>query len=616
MTREVANSPSAVADSARRVVDFFTLPRPVQDRVVASLTGRGVPTVLTFRGNPAWWVRRWAVVALLLFFMLVAFGGLGFGDLGGQNALHGQAFIAVYVALGVLFGLACTVFVLAGRPSDYPFALGTYLLPVGVIEVTRRRLLVTSVAELSRVEADGAGVRLVFGSGVFRFPLPGGATVDGLRGELETYRSQWKTAFAAGDRRTLAGLDPIRDSGFSNPLSSRATIPRVRTRATPRVFFGVVVGVLVGLVFFYGRNALAERSIYRKAVTLNTESSYRAYLANGGKRPDVTEWRLPQAELIAVSGNLPALEKYASEHAESKIREDIDKLLRLELLKELSRVRAAADLTAVAEFKTEHEQHALVTDELTAVRHDVFRGALQNFEKKYSPTKEAGAFFGELIDYAEKNGPVVDLRIRRELPSSMDRADSAIRRSSYFTGQKAVPSQYFRGQLAEVREEQVVKALAEVLQAAFSPSILQFVTNRGEEGSGPEPSVQRPTILISYKTEMSGGYTTNRPRGVYVGLGMMFQVAGLAPGVKEAFRFKDSSWLPPDINQISKNLLRPEQVYEANAAEGFERFLNRLLGRFLGEKSAPRISLKKESSTESPPDEAQQERPITEKSNE
>lgn len=572
--------------------------------------------MLTFRANPAWWVRRWAIVASLLFCGLVAFCGLGFGDLGGPNALHGRAFVAVYIALGVLFGLACTVFVLAGRPSDYPFALGTYLLPVGVIEVTRRRLLVTSVAELSRVEADGSGVRLVFGSGVFRFPLPSGMTADALRGELETYRTQWTTAFAAGDRRALAGLDPIRDSGFSNPLSSRATIPRVRTRATPRVFFGVVVGVLVGLVFFYGRNALAERSIYRKAVTLNTEASYRAYLANGGKRPDVTEWRLPQAELIAVSGNLAAIEKYAGEHTESKIREDIDKLLRLELLKELSRVRAAADLSALSEFTSAHPQHALVADELTAVRHDVFRGALQNFEKKYTPTKEASAFFAELIHFAEMNGPVVDLRIRRELPSSMERADSAIRRSSYFTGQKAVPSQYFRGQLAEVREEQVVKALADALQSAFSPSILQFVTNRGEEGSGPEPSVQRPTILISYKTEMSGGYTTNRPRGVYVGLGMMFQVAGLAPGVKEAFRFKDSSWLPPDINQISKNFLRPEQVYEANAAEGFERFLNRLLGRLLGEKSAPRISLKKESSTESPPGEAEQERPITEKSNE
>jgi hypothetical protein len=316
---------------------------------------------------------------------------------------------------------------------------------------------------------------------------------------------------------------------------------------------------------------------------------------------------LPQAELIAVSGDLPAIERYASEHADSKIRQDIDNLLRLELLKELQRVRMASDLAALDAFKATHRDAALVSEELAAIRRDVFRSAFQEFEKKYAPTKAGGAFVAALIEFAEHNGPDVDVRIRRELPPSMERADSAIRRSSYFTGPKAVPSQYFRGEAAEVREAEVVAAFAEALRSAFSPSILKFVTNRGEEGSGVEPLVQRPTLLISYKTEMSGGYTTNRPRGVYVGLGMMFQLAGLVPGMKEPFRFKDSAWLPPDINQISKNQLRPEQVYEANAAEGFERFLNGSLGRLLGEQGTPRISLKKANRDEPSDTAAQQE---------
>lgn len=608
MTQDLSNTTSP-QDSPRRVVDFFTLPRPVQDRVVASLTGHGVPAVLAFAANPAWRVQRWAWLAVLLFAALVGLGSVGFGQLGSPNALHAGTFLVAYVLVGVLFCLALTVFLMAGRPSDYPFALGTYLLPVGVIEVNRRRLVITSIAELQRVEAEGARLRVVFGSGVFRFPMPSGGDVTALRSELEGYRSQWIAAFRAGDRRTLAGLDPVRDSGFSNPLSSRATIPRVRTRATPRVILGVAIGAVTGLAFFYGRNALAERSIYRKAVTLNTEQAYRAYLANGGKRSDVTEWRLPQAELIAVSGNLAAIEKYAREHTDSKIREDIEKLLRLELLEELRRVRTSADLTALDSFKETHPDHALVAEELASVRHAVFRAAYEAFEKKYAPNKAASAFISDLITHAEHNGPDIDVRIRRELPPSMDRADSAIRKSSYFTGQKAVPSQYFRGEAAEAREAVVTKALADALQSAFPTSILHFVTNRGEEGAGPEPSVQRPTLLISYKTEMSGGYTTNRPRGVYVGLGMMFQFAGLVPGVKEPFRFKDSAWLPPDINEISKNLLRPEQVYEANAAEGFERFLNGLLGRLFGERGGPRISLKKANSEGSAPAAAQQELP-------
>src|SRR5690606_11949625 len=135
------------------------------------------------------------------------------------------------------------------------FALGTYLLPVGTIEVGRRRLTITSVEGLQRVEADGSRrVRVVYAAGSYTYPLPSGSNVDGLRSELEGYRTLWTTALAVGDRRALAGLDPVRDSGFSNPLSSRATLARVRTRATPCVVLGVLLGGVIGLGFFYGRN--------------------------------------------------------------------------------------------------------------------------------------------------------------------------------------------------------------------------------------------------------------------------------------------------------------------------------------------------------------------------
>jgi hypothetical protein len=547
--------------------------------------------VLTFQPKSPWEVYGWSAAALASLVALVVLAAIGFGQLGAPYALHDSRWLAAYAALGVCFGLAGAMSFLAARPSDYPFALGAYLLPVGVLRVERRRLTVVPIESLRQVDArEPRLVKLTFGSVKFRFPMPNGATVDSLRAELEHYKAQWVTAFAAGDRRTLAALDPIRDSGFSNPLSSRATIPRVRTRATPRVTAGVIAGLVIGSLFFFGRNALGERSIYRKAVMANTGAAYQAYLDNGGKRPDVTEWRLPQAELLAASGDLSAVEKYAAEHPDSSIKEDIEKVLRIELLKELQRVRASADLSALESFKSRHPHAQLVSDELEAVRRDVFREALENFQRKYSPSPDAAAFFEQVLRYAEKNGPTVDIRIRRELPPSIERADTAIKKSAYFTGQKSLPSQYFDGAVAETREAAVTQALAEVLQRAFSPSVVQFVTKPGESGTATE-TVTRPTLLLNYKTEMSGGYTTNRPRGVYVGLGMMFQAAGLVPGVKDTFRFRDSSWLPPDINEISKNLLRPEQVYEANAKEGFERFLNRLLERLVGVQAAARIDL-------------------------
>jgi hypothetical protein len=574
-----------------RIVDFFTLPRPIQDRVVASLTGHGVPGVLAYRSVSSWTVYRWWLAAALLVVALVAVGAVDFGQLGSPNALHGSSWGAVYVLLGVALGLACVGGALAARPSDYPFPLGVYLLPVGVLAVGRRQLRMTPMTTLQAVEAEGTqAVRLRFEGATFSFPLGGGTSVDGLRSDLEGYKEQWRVAFDAGDRRALAGLDPIRDSGFSNPLSSRAALPRVRTRATPRVVLGVLLGAAAGLGFFVARNALAERSIYRKAVAANDEAAYRAYIANGGRRADVTEVRLPQAELLAASGNLEAVEKYADEHPGSKIEDDIQKLLRVELIKELHRIRAASDLPALESFKEKHRHATLVEEELLTVRKAVYAEAIDAFMRKYKPTDDAARFFREAVRFAEQRGPVVELRIRRETPASIDRADISVRKSAYFTGQKAVPSQYFKGAPAEEREARVLNALAGALQAGFSPSILRFVVRSSEEGPmDVEASVDVPTVIVSYKTEMSGGYTTNRPRGVYVGLGMMFQAAAMVPGVKGTFRFKDSSWLPPDINEISKNLLRPDQVYERNASEGFERFLNRLVERLVGTQPGLRL---------------------------
>lgn len=613
MAQDESQTRSTPEGARPRIVDFFKLPRPIQDRVVASLTGHGVPGVLAYRPMSSWTVYRWWLAAGLLLVALVAVAAVDFGQLGRPNALHGAGWGAVYVLLGVALGLACVGGALAARPSDYPFPLGVYLLPVGVLDVGRRHVRVTSLETLQAVEADGAtAVRLRFATATFSFPLVGGSSVDALRSELDGYKEQWRVAFAAGDRRTLAGLDPIRDSGFSNPLSSRAALPRVRTRATPRVVLGVVLGVAAGLGFFFARNALAERSIYRKAVAANDEAAYRAYLANGGRRADVTDVRLPQAELLAASGNLEAVEKYAAEHPDSKIKDDIEKLLRVELIKELHRVRAASDLTALESFKDQHPRASLVEEELIAVRKSVYAEAIESFSRKHKSTADAARFFREAVRFAEQHGPVVELRIRRDTPASIDRADISVRKSAYFTGQKAVPSQYFKGASAEEREERVLNALAGALQTGFSTSILRFVVKPSEEGPmDAEPTVQVPTLLISYKTEMSGGYTTNRPRGVYVGLGMMFQAAAMVPGVKETFRFKDSSWLPPDINEISKNLLRPDQVYERNASEGFERFLNRLVERLIGTQPGLRVRVDADASQTEPSGETKLE--ITEK---
>lgn len=578
----------------KKQYDFFALPRQVQDRVVASLGGSGVPAVIAYQPSSRWLAERFAWLSGAAALGLVPLAAWGFGRLDSPQALQHPLFAAAYVGLAVVALGSFALYVNARRARVYPFALGTYLLPVGVVEVTTRALTTTPLTDLRAVTSSGrSSFRLDFGSATFEFALPPNVTLEQLRRELDEYGAQLRTAFAAADRRTLATLDPLRDNGFSNPLSSRAPLGRPSNPGVSRVVLAVVAGVFLGGGLFLVRNRLAERSLYLQAVTQDTQESYKAYLAAGGARDDVVDTRLPRAELLSASGDLAAVEKYAADHPDSKIMDEVNALLRLELLKELQRARQTRDLATIEGFKAQHPGYAVVEAELTEARKDVFTRAFKVFEDAYEPSPDAHEFLRALVGYAEQHGPSVEVRFRRETPASVERADSAIRRSAYFTGSKAIPSQYFTGALANERESRAAMAVAEALQQAFSPSVLEFVVKPSEEGAGEPPATDKPTIFVNHKTEMSGGYTTNRPRGVYVGLGMMFQVYGVLPKAQTVFKFKDSSWLPPDINEISKKGLRHEQVYEANAREGFERFVQRLVERLLGPKGAGVVKLKK-----------------------
>lgn len=596
MTTLVAQSGGAESpvEIKKKEFDFFDLPRQVQDRVVASLTGNGVPEVISYQPSSRWLSERWLWLAIATGLAVIPLATWGFGQLSSPHALQHPLFAALYVVLGLASGAALAWYTTSRQARVYPFPLGTYLMPVGVIEVTTGALVTTPLTELRRVSASGKSlVRLEFGSGAFEFPLPRDSSIERLQQELDAYTGRLRTAHAAGDRRTLATLDPLRDNGFSNPLSSRARLARESNAALTRVLFAALVGALIGGGVFLLRNRLGERNLYLQAVEQNTEQSYRAYLAAGGARDDVIDTRLPRAELLSASGDLAAVEKYAAEHPDSKIRDEVNAVLRLELLKELRRARSTQNLAVIESFKEQHPGYAVVEADLKEARQDVFARAFKEFESAHEPAADALAFWRALVAYAEQHGPTVEVRFRRETPASIERADSAIRRSAYFTGSKAIPSQYFTGALANERESRAATELAEGLQRAFSPAVIRFVVKPSEEGAGEPPATQNPTLFVNHKTEMSGGYTTNRPRGVYVGLGMMFQVYGVIPPSETAFRFKDSSWLPPDINEISKKGLRHEQVYESNAREGFGRFVARLVERMLGIKSAASAKIQK-----------------------
>jgi hypothetical protein len=275
------------------------------------------------------------------------------------------------------------------------------------------------------------------------------------------------------------------------------------------------------------------------------------------------------------------LSRYAEAHPDSKIRTEITLALREALLRDLVRVQQEGTLGALEQFKATTPAHKVIEPELAAARAQVFAAALAQYKAKARPDERIQQVFEALLRHSERQGPSVQVRFRREVPKSAERSDSAIRRSAYYAGKASLPSQYFSKEYAEPREKVAGQALVEALQKHFSPEILRFELGPGLEGEGELPKVDVPTLFITHTTEMSGGYTTNRPRGVYVGLGLMILADFVIPESEASYRTRYSVWLPPDINEISRESLTPQQVYERNATEGFARFNAKLLAELL-----------------------------------
>jgi hypothetical protein len=208
----------------------------------------------------------------------------------------------------------------------------------------------------------------------------------------------------------------------------------------------------------------------------------------------------------------------------------------------------------------------------------VFAAAVKHHNEGSTAGPNVKAFFTDLIKYAEKHGPDVEIRFRMDVPKTAEIADSSIRKSAYYTGPSALPSQYFTPKFRRPRETVAGEKVVSQLQADFSPEILKFRLGEPLEGSGDLPEVQVPTLFVTQRPEMSGGYTTQRPRGVYVGIGFMVFTDFVIPSGQVIEVKKQSWWLPPDINQIWAEKLTPEQVYDQAARQGLERYVEKLLG--------------------------------------
>ncbi len=567
-------------------VDFYQLSRAVEDRFVGSMRGEGQPRpLLAIRGGPPREVLVGGAVAILGVVILVVLFQLGLGDLTSGLALHPVPWIAAYaiavatIALGV-------VRVLARLRADWalPFSAGIYLFPSGVIDARRSILRVFTLSRLVTPVIDERSLILTFPEGEsFKFPITGKGHTEEIRTVVEGAQDALEKAQAAGDKHSLGVLDPLIDVGVANPFAPKTALKKQIPLWARQVWLlAAAVGIVLAPGIWFVRNLVSDAAMLTRAHQQRNVEGYKAYLARGGRRREVADVLLPRAELVQAvkEGTVDAVEKYIATHPNSKIQDEVSAAMRQTMLVELEAAKRAGTVSALTDFTKRHPNN-LVDAEIKQAVHGVYQGALAKY-KKDSGVKDAAvsAFVERLF-----GGPKVEIRFRRKVAKSAEIADNQVKKSPFFMGIPSLPSQYFDDAHSRRRETTAGKVLVARFASAFAPDVLSLELGAPiTDPDAPLPASTVPTMFIEHTAELSGAsYLSANPRGVFVGLGMVFEVTFRVPDDAKPHRYKQTAWHAPDVT-LSKGDAESWEtaVYDAMATESFAQFTQKYLATFFG----------------------------------
>jgi len=564
-------------------VDFWQLGRSVQERFVESAKGGSAPTPLA--------VRPLARDSRLLLWGALGVGSLaaaivalrmGFGDLGSRFALTPVWFCAVY---GGFFALSAFGFFKAAARhfSAYavPYRPALYLFPIGVIDARAPQFFVHRISDDTQITVDNARrcLRIEVGGGNFEFPAHDLAQAEQAARTVSELRDRLANAGPDSSAREQSLVDPLIDNGFKNPFSPtesmRKSVP-MWVKAWP--LLALILGVLLGGLSWRVRNTLSEGRLYAAARGADSTASYHQYLARGGHNSDVEAVLLPRAELrdAQAQGSVLGIEQFVATHPNSKIQNEVDAALHQALLKELAAAEAVGTLTALKDFASRYERYPFLNPDIDRAVNARIAATLQQLKPAIASNQpRVLPFFERLLRFTAKRGAEVDVRFQRKTTESLEMAEKALRMSAYFTGEKSLPGQYFDAAHATPREQVAATALATALGEHFPHDLLDAkVAPTLDDTADTKPKV--PTLLVSYRSEMSGAFTSKKPRFAVSGVGIFCKVSFEIPGDSEPLTFKFSIWRAPDLKSVT-DTTTPAELYESMAAEAFKRFNKKYL---------------------------------------
>jgi len=571
-------------------VPFFSLERPIQDRFIESTHGKEVPNPLLYQKppkNPR--ARFYSLLALLVFAGGAIFAWLGFGKLDHKWALDPHWAIGVYCGVASLSLLALLRALLAwDRDASLPYLRGRFVYPVGVIDSCNETIVVHEFSELDGHSIEGSTLKLRFKNGSrFEFSERDQARLEQVHANvIESQQRQSLPPDSMSQREHML-QNPLLDTGFRNPFGSVKPLLRESPGwAKYWLLIALGIGLPLGLGLYGLRNRLSEKQMYVKARKLDSTTAYHSYLARGGARTEVKDLLLPRAELrdACASQSVAVLEEYLEHHPNSKIQPEVEAALRVQLLTELEKARDKESISALREFRKSSKHTSIVATELEATEKSLFRGALNKYISHTPMTPEQQAFMTRLLEYARVHGAKFEVRFRRVVPpDAVERAEVQLKKSAYYAGPNALPSQYFGAKYAEPREATVVNTLREHFAKVFPKDMLDVECGPVlEDDANTTPTAQVPTLVITHRTELAGVFLSRKPRGAFVGLSIQYKARLLIPGDPATLDFAHSAWLAPGPKKLEEVGMSYKALYENMAQDGFGRFLKKYLPTLLG----------------------------------
>jgi hypothetical protein len=194
-------------------------------------------------------------------------------------------------------------------------------------------------------------------------------------------------------------------------------------------------------------------------------------------------------------------------------------------------------------------------------------------------------FVQQLLTYAEKNGPTVQLRFSHDFPQEPKMLDQIVSKSKkYYMGNKSLPTQYFLGDEARRREKEFLLQVQKRLQAAFPKDILEFKLGPAPKKENEElPDIEAPTITFTHRERLPGGFVGGKPKAMYLGAALLMTADAEIPGQEISLDFKWNTWRSPQFSILSDEKKDIPDIYEDMMGGAFDKFAEIYLARWFKE---------------------------------